>query len=132
MAEDKNKASEIFWDSIISAGTGIIDCGFCGRTHFTLDGNYDFERKEAAELLKNHRHNPDRYVQHHGDSLHWGLLDGKQAVYECSCDAVKKYEDIFWRNKHIIAEYFSNRAKKMREQAETAQSLASRVVESIE
>jgi len=126
------RASDLFWDAIINAGTGVVECGFCGRTHFTLDGDYDLSRDEAADLLRKHRHNPEQYVQHHGDSISWGYLDGKQAVYECSCDKVRKYEQSFWNSRHVIAKYFTAKAKALTDLASDTQNLASKVAEATE
>jgi len=44
------------------------------------------------------------------------VIDGKQAVYGCSCNEARKYEDFIWNHRHIIADYLEARVSKMNKQ----------------
>lgn len=120
MKEKKLKpASEEFWDCIITAGSIVIDCEFCGKTHFVTDpGLYDDEQ-ELKELWKNEEKNPEKYKSYPDyDSISWGYLDGKQAVYMCECNKVRVYEDFFWSHRAIILNYFRKRIEENLEEAQ--------------
>lgn len=124
--------SEEFWGSVIHAGANVIDCGFCGRTHFVgLDSGLDFEDGELEELTEQNKQNPDKYIFHNEVSVPWGYLDGKQAVYGCPCNKASRYEDFIWNNRHIIEGYLSARAKKQLERAKKDSQLAEKVKEAV-
>jgi hypothetical protein len=100
--------SEKFWDSVIDSGSIVITCGFCDRTHFVSDGAYD--EGELEELREKAEKYPDKYIENAmADSIRWGYIGGKQAVYECPCNEARKYEDFIWAHRHLIVKYLRGR-----------------------
>jgi hypothetical protein len=128
MLDDK-PASEEFWDAVIKSGSNVIDCGFCGRTHFVDDPGSTYEEGELEKLHKGHKKNPDTIIFHSDESsVYWGYINGIVAVSHCPCGEARKYEEIFWNNRHLIAEYLKRRIEKIEEAAKRE----SRLVEGIE
>ena len=41
-----------------------------------------------------------------------GYIDGKQAVIDCKCHGLTKYENLIWNHRFIIANYLKERSKK--------------------
>jgi len=121
----QRKVSEEFWNALISSGRNVIDCTFCGRTHYVEDPGSDYDEGELKRLNARNKKNPDKVVFHQGDiSVSWGNLDGKQAVYGCPCNSVRKYEDFIWDNRYLIANYLTARALKMKKEAKENSKLA--------
>jgi len=127
------KPSEEFLEAICDSGSIVIDCDFCGRTHFgNEEPGMDWEEGEFERLFKPSKDNPDRYIYHSDrDTVHWGTLDGKQYVLDCPCNSASKYEDLFWRHRRTIADYFQARAKRELHDSKSNLELADSVSESI-
>ena len=126
----EGRVSEEFWDAVIHAGSNVIDCGLCGRTHFVEDSMSSYEEGELEKLHALSEENPDRTIFHaNADSVSWGSIDGKQVVYGCPCNGAAKYETLFWESRRIISQYFSARAEKMKKLADEAAGLAKKVKE---
>lgn len=103
--------SELFLSAIRSAGSIVIDCELCGRTHFG-DGRGDYEEGEYERLLAKAKTEPDKYIQHHDDDMvSYGYLQGKQAVLDCPCHELTRYEKFIWAHRWLIASYFRARLK---------------------
>lgn len=111
--------SELFERVIRSAGSLVVDCELCGRTHFaTLEEN-TFNEGELARLRERAKKHPERYIEETGyDSIAWGYIDGRQAVIGCPCNKLSEYENLFWNNRTRILEYFERRAKERLESAQ--------------
>lgn len=104
--------TEILMDVICeNAGTTCTNCGFCGRTWFTRE-DMDFDGLKAKTKA-----NPEKYAESSEDSLAFGWLDGKQVVYGCCEDKLKRYAEWIWSNREIIAAYLNRRAKAELEEA---------------
>ena len=106
----KNEISEQFYDAIISAGSTVIDCELCGKTHFTTT-SHSYEEGELEKLLEKAKAEPHIYIAHNDDdTIHWGYLNGKQVVYNC-CDECNKdmykYEKFIWNHRFLISKYLN-------------------------
>lgn len=100
--------SEEFWDAVISAGSIVISCEFCDRVHFVSEGAYD--EGELEELREKAKKNPNKYIENGiTDSIRWGHIDGKQAVYDCPCNGAKRFEDLIWHHRDMIVQYLTTR-----------------------
>lgn len=111
------KISDEFADAVCDSGSIVIDCELCGRTHFN-DETGSFEEGEYEELCKNAEKEPDKYVQYRDESVHWGRIDGRQAVIDCPCDGLEKYEKFIWNNRYVIAKYLKARAVREKEDSD--------------
>jgi len=126
-----SKPSEEFKLAIGHVSSIEILCELCGRGHFSADEN-SFEEGEFEKLLKKHEENPDKYIFHSDeDSVIYGYINGKQAVVDCPCNELSKYETFFWNHRYIIEEYFTARANKELEDAKENKDLADKVKTSI-
>jgi len=126
MADDPKPPSELFERVIINAGSLVIDCELCGRTHFATMESGIYGEGELEELLEKAKNNPEKYIQDPSyDMISWGTIDGKQAVIGCPCNGLRKYEDFIWHNRTVILEYLERRT------AETLKR-AKRDVENVE
>jgi len=126
--------SEMFEDVVRHTGSMSVDCQLCDRTHFATyepDG-MDWAEEEFEELMKQHKKNPDRYVAHEEDMVSWGHIDGKQAVIDCQCNGLSKYENFIYTNRRIIAEYLTARAKETQGNAGRESGLAQAVSEAVD
>lgn len=124
------KPSKEFEEAVIHSGSILIDCQLCGRTHFGNDEGALIEKlgeKEYKKLLKDSEKDPNKYVQHDGDMVSWGDINGKQAVIGCQCNILSQYESFIWDHRYIIEEYFSSRAQKKLQEAKDTKNLADKV-----
>lgn len=113
-----DKISEHFWDAFINAGSLVIECEFCERTHFAYEG--DYEEGELERLEENAKKNPAKYEEHFDrDMVSWGYFNGKQAVYNCPCKSLVQYERFIWNERDSIIKYYK---AKMDEKSKNAQS----------
>jgi len=116
----EHEPSEDFWDAITHAGSLVIDCEFCGRTHFAgLNGRGYYDDGEFEDLEHKAERSPDQYIGHYDcDSISFGTLNGKQAVYGCPCNEVRRYEDFIWHDRSLIQKYLRARAERELRRAE--------------
>lgn len=111
-----NEASPMFTDVVVDSGSISVDCEFCGRTFFEdSEQAGDWEPGELEGLRKRAKEEPDKVIGM--DSVHWGTIDGKQAVVGCPCNALRKYEDFIWNHRRMIMKYISARVKDIVERA---------------
>jgi|GEM_PF-1437568 len=122
--------SEAFKLSVRQASTNAIQCELCGRTYFNPSTGFDWEEGELEELIAQSEEEPDKYLSLNCDP-EWGYIDGKQAVIDCKCNLLSKYENLFWESRRIIAEYFRQRAKQELGKAQESISLSARVSDSV-
>jgi len=124
------KASEVFWDAIINAGSLVITCEFCGRTYFGSYSEGWYDEGELEDLRASAKKEPDKYIElYDTDSISWGYIDGRQAVYSCACNNVVKYENWIWQHRHLISQYLNKRVKKMKEDLKAEQYVTSQLKE---
>lgn len=98
---------------------------YCGRFHFAtlLDlSALDATRFEDDDSLQRYRDNarnePARWVEHvDREVLHTAQIDRFTFVLECDCNMLRYWEDLFWRNRFVIAEYFRLRASAAQREA---------------
>lgn len=123
--------SEEFKLAVRHAGSISVDCELCGRIHFGNDENAleeSYGKGYYQKLLRNNKKDPDKYVYHADeDMVPWGRIDGKQAVIDCKCNQLSKYEKFLWNHRHLIANYFEARAKKMIEHAKSNKDLSNKL-----
>ena len=109
--------SEEFFDAFLSgSGTGTIDCGWCGRTHYEEKEGKDWDDGEYEELERRNTEDSDKCMFHH-NGVHFGELDGKVYVYECPCNAVRQHEEWVWGHRRQIAKYIRLKTEKMVQRA---------------
>jgi len=113
------EVSDEFVRAFMQSGSLSINCQFCDRTHFaTASPNY-FEDGELADLRSRAEAEPDKYIEDScSDSILWCFLSGKQYVFGCPCGKAKDYEEFIWSHRFAIAEYFIQRAKMEKEEAD--------------
>ena len=121
--------SEEFEHAVCLEALTVIDCQLCGRVHFACGPNHgDYEPGELDRLLAKQSKEPEKYVgDAQSDSIGWGLIDGKQAVFACPCRKLRRYEDWIWDHREIIVTYLRARTlrdlKIARHEAEQAEQL---------
>jgi hypothetical protein len=121
--------NEMFQDALIGGGSNVAQCDFCGTTYFgTWSGGRDYEDGELEELRKLARDPKNKYVEWGDcDSVSYGMLDGRQFVYACPCNASAAYEQFVWNHRHVIADYLKKRAAEEQSRAEVIGRLATDV-----
>lgn len=125
MTEEKFlEPSEEFKLAVRHANSIRVECELCGRVYFTDYDSNSFEEGELEELMEQHEKEPDKYILWREDGISWGIIDGKQAVIDCQCHKLSKYENLFWDSKHIIASYFKARAEEELKSAQANNNLA--------
>lgn len=132
MPEDKlQEPSEEFKRAIVHASSAVIECTFCGRVYFSKSELGAYEEGQLEELIEQSKKEPNKYIECE-DWIEWGNLAGHQCVVDCKCNQARKYEDVFWAERHIISDYFKARAKKQQEHAERDSKLAKEVSEAVD
>lgn len=117
--EDYSEAPSELMESVIrSAGSLVVDCELCDRTHFaTMEPNV-FDEGELKDLREKAKKEPDKYIEDSSyDTVSWGKINGKQAVIGCPCNGLKPIEDFIWRSRYVILEYLERRSKERFEDA---------------
>jgi len=113
MTKKKSKPdppSKEFKQAIVHASSIAIDCELCGRTHFYNYPNLDWEEGEYKDLCDGYEKEPDKYIPW-GDYVRWGNIDGKQAVVDCECNGLRRYEEWILSHRFIISDFLRERAK---------------------
>jgi len=106
--------SDDFKEAVTNSGSVAIDCELCGRTYFCSEMLHTGDSEDAKHyenLLKKAKEEPDKYIEL-SDYISWGTIDGKQAVIDCKCHELTKYENIIWAHRFIIANYLQNRSQR--------------------
>ena len=111
-----------FENAIRSAGTPVIDCGFCGRTNYISNGRY-MDEGELEELEKYHALYPDKYHAQPYDSISFGYIFGRAFVLDCPCNLAHKLEEDLWKYRHEIIEYFKLRTESEKKSVDITQDL---------
>jgi len=113
----RQQCSEIFEKVFDSHGGGCLRICACGRTHFdSSDNGWGWEEGELEKLLAKAKKDPNLFVEHDG-TVGCMEVDGKDIVYDCSCNLAERCEEFLIQNATHIAEYLNKRAKKLRETA---------------
>jgi len=96
---------------------------YCSRFHFVSDG--DFDEGELERYRENARLQPDRFIEHADiDQIRIARVHPYSFVIECDCNFLRHYEDFFWQNRHVVAEYFRLRAATAEREARLVQQIA--------
>ncbi|MCK4647648.1 hypothetical protein KAT24_01820 [Candidatus Pacearchaeota archaeon] len=122
--------SDEFKSAVLDTSSLVVDCQFCGRTHFTDEFPNELGESELKQLMKQHKKDPDKYVLHE-DCVKWGMMDGKQAVVDCQCNYLAKYECFIWHHRYVISEYLLERTKNNKDIADRESKLVEKVNSSI-
>lgn len=90
---DKDKASEMMWDTGMGGGSSYVMCS-CNKEH-TLPDDFPEEQYDWGNF----------------DSINFIDLDNQQFVYGCEgCDKrLAKYENFIWQNRDHIRRYLKTR-----------------------
>ena len=129
MPDEPQAPSEEFIRASIHACSNTIECQFCGRVYFSQDG-FDFEEGELEELLKLSKQEPDKCIELDYEP-NWGILDGKQYVADCKCNAASKYEKLFWDSRYLIEKYFTAMARAQQQKANDTTNLSRQISSAI-
>lgn len=106
--------SEEFMRAMCLTGSAIVECEFCGRVHFAAGTALEHDRDRMEEVAGDGARDPDKYVEHSGESVLWGIIEGKQAVMGCRCNAGTRYERFVWEHRRQIGDYYRARVEKMK------------------
>lgn len=104
--------TDMFQNCITDGGTPVATCGFCGRTHFALDGYFD--EGELEDLLQKQKDEPEWYLSFDCGSIPIGELAGTIALYGCPCNALRRYENFIITERDKIVEYLKRRTEEHR------------------
>lgn len=108
-------ASDTFKRAVCHSVSIVVECEHCSRNYFDSEQAECFEEGELEELLLKAENKPDKYID--TDSTHWGHIDGKQAVVNCCCNVLRKYENFIWDHRYIISDYLKDRIRENHESA---------------
>jgi hypothetical protein len=121
--------SEEFENAFCHHGTYRQTCDGCGREHFASQAYYDFEDGELEDLLE--RSKVDKRVIDWGECSVGVVHIGQDLVAGCPCNALRRYEDFIWANRHDIASYLKKRAEKAAGEAQDIKEVADRASEAV-
>ena len=130
--ESPKKPSELFLkacDNVVG-GSGMIQHCQCGRVTFNPDTTWDWEEGEMDEYLDKAEKDPDRYIEtEYAPSTI--MLDGKDFVIGCPCNALAIFEGLFWNSRRLIAEYLKLKAEDIADRAKTETETAAKTVDAV-
>ena len=109
--------TEILLSSTSGFGTNCIECGFCGRTHFTDYG--DFAEGDWERLVQREKIAPSRCVQHEGYISCREIL-GATWVSVCQCRMSRQIARRLYESLVVIAPFFTAVQHKLAQAAEEA------------
>ena len=118
--QEFDEPSEEFERAFGGSGSLVVDCTFCGRTHFANGAStIGYEEGELEALLEKEKATPDEYTSWDYDMISWGFLAGQQWVHGCPCSALKvrRYENFIWAHRREIAMYLEKRSAAQSAQA---------------
>ena len=134
---DMSKPPEVFYEkapseefycaveSFYCRGSSWGYCDKCGRSFINLDRDWDFEEGEEEEFEENANKYPGWFIYcDYSIPICDGLFGVGSAVVNCPCNWMKPYEDLFWRWRELIANYFENRAKEQVKDAARGKEIA--------
>jgi Zn-finger nucleic acid-binding protein len=125
----KDRPTDDFTNVIVDGASPVADCEHCGRVHFDVTGEF-MDDGELEDLLKKQKANPKKYIARERQ-VHSGHLNGKQAVYDCPCNVLRVYEDLFWDNRDTICEYLSVRCESMLAEAKKTHAAATKAKKAV-
>ena len=96
--------TEILLSSTSGFGTNCIECGFCGRTHFTDYG--DFAEGDWERLLQRAKIAPSRCVQHE-DFISCREILGATWVSVCRCRMSRQLARWLYGSRSVIMPFFA-------------------------
>lgn len=105
------QASEMFMDLVCDQGTPSADCELCGRTHFASGQGSCYDVEEIERCQRAADKEPEKWCEHHEDGISFGFIDGKQVVFDCPCNKLRRYEDFIWRHRDLIVSYLQRRGE---------------------
>ena len=114
------QCSELFERVFDSGCGGIVRECECGITHFSDQGcdvNF-YDDGELSSLQSNAKLNPTKYIGH-DHNIGTMEIGGIEIVHGCTCGKAQKYEDFILTHAQLLAEYLNERAKMLREKAES-------------
>ncbi len=112
------KPSEEFITAICDSGSPVIDCGFCGKVHFATGSHHCLKEDELADLRKKAEAEPTKYIEDSSnDSVRWGYLDGRQAVWNCCGETLARYERWLISHQQKIVDFYKAFASRLRAEA---------------
>jgi len=106
--------SEEFKVAVLHGGSVSVLCELCGRQYFSSEMLHTGDEEDAKwyeKYKKLAKKEPDKYIEV-SDSMSWGNIDEKQAVVDCKCHGLAKYENFIWANRFVIANYLKARSQK--------------------
>lgn len=114
---DSGECSDEFRNAFAHSSSISVDCTACGRTHFYVgeDADWDSSEGEHASLLRRAKMSPDRYIAHDDDSIRWADIFGRQVVMDCPCGFAAFIEKRFWEERFDLMSYFKARATNEKE-----------------
>lgn len=72
----------------------------CGRIWFT---KHSEQYEEYAEKSKSSLMGP--YCESSDDAIGWGVLDGRQVVFDCPCGFIEKYEAFLLQHEEVVRKF---------------------------
>jgi hypothetical protein len=133
MARKQERATDDFLEALNSDNYLTGTCAGCKRFHFTTEDSQDYYNDgELAHYQEQMKLYPEKYVQHNIEYLDVARIDGQYFVLDCDCDALRQYERYFWNNREIIAQFFRNRAERLKHQSEKAGIIAEKVAQVVD
>lgn len=113
MKDLDTKPNKEFEMAVLSAGSLVIQCEFCGRVYFATESENNYGKGELEGLRKQVEKDPDKYIEDGTcDGISWGMIDNRQVVLGCKCNILSRYEKWIQNHRYIITDYFKSILKK--------------------
>lgn len=118
--KEVEQESELFVEIFSDRVWGIIRTCDCGRTHYDVENDCDYDDGELEQLEEETETAPAGLYVPRSGSVGTLNIDGK-TVIGCPCGRAKRYEDFIIDNQAGIAEYLNRRAEMLREEADSVE-----------
>jgi len=110
-SEEFNRAIESFF----CHGSCRGHCDICGREFLNDDKFWSFDENEVEEFKKNAKKYPGWYIITDYSLPIADNLFGVTTVVGCPCNGIRKFEEILWHYRSLIARYFEGRLQAQEE-----------------
>lgn len=112
-----NEATQEFMDAVCSMGGLLTATCICGMYHYAGGEEHWYDDGEWNRLEAAHKAFPELYRYHDCDSVYVATVNGMNYVVDCPCGRLAGIEELFWRLKNPLLEYYRLRIEREKREA---------------
>ena len=111
------EVTQEFMDAVCSMGGILSTTCICGMNHYAGGEQHWYDEGEWEQLEAAAKANPEKYEYHDCDSVYVATVNGCNYVVDCPCGRLVGIEELFWRLKNPLLEYYRLRIEREKREA---------------